>query len=43
MLMNINAMKVCKLTDICAIMIYDLLYWITKYLKKKKIFEEKNI
>ena len=34
--MNINAIKVCKLKDICAIM-YDLLYWMKKYLKKKII------
>ena len=33
MLMNINAIKVCKLKDICAI-IYDLLYWIEIIEKK---------
>ena len=34
MLMNINAIHVCKLIDICAI-IYDSLYWIKKTNKKK--------
>ena len=32
MLMNLNAIKVCKLTDICAI-IWDLSYWIEQEFK----------
>ena len=32
MLTKLNAIKVCKLLDICAI-IYDLLYWIKNNLK----------
>ena len=35
--MNINAIKVYKSIDICAI-IYDLSYWIKKNLRKKMYF-----